>query len=46
MPVFIKFEALLTYKNTQQIFLKTIKEKGIEYFKAAKVWLILKVNDF
>ena len=36
---------LLTYKNRQQTFLKTIKEKGIEYFKVAKVWLIPEDND-
>ena len=36
---------LLTYKNRQQTFFKTIKEKGIEYFKVAKVWLIPENND-
>ena len=36
---------LLTYKNRQRTFLKTIKEKGIEYFKVAKVWLIPEDND-
>ena len=36
---------LLTYKNSQRTFLKTIKEKGIEYFKVAKVWLIPEDND-
>ena len=36
---------LLSYKNRQWTFLKTIKEKGIEYFKLAKVWLIPEDND-
>ena len=36
---------LLTYKNRQRTFLKTIKEKWIEYFKVAKVWLIPEDND-
>ena len=36
---------LLTYKNRQRTFLKTIKEKGIEYFKVAKVWFIPEDND-
>ena len=36
---------LLTYKNRQRTFLKAIKEKGIEYFKVAKVWLIPEDND-
>ena len=31
---------LLTYKNRQQTFIKTIKEKGIEYFKVAIVLFI------
>ena len=35
---------LLTYKNRQRTFLKTIKEKGIEYFKVTKVWLITEDN--
>ena len=36
---------LLTYKNRQQTFLKIIKEKGIEYFKVAKVWITSEDND-
>ena len=34
----------LTYKNIQRTFLKIIKEKGIEYFKFAKVWIIPEDN--
>ena len=36
---------LLTYKNRQRIFLKTIKEKGIKYFKVGKIWLVPEDND-
>ena len=31
--------------NRQRTILKTIKEKGIEHFKVAKVWLIPEDND-
>ena len=36
---------LFTNKNRQRTFFKTIKEKGIEYFNIAKVWLISEDND-
>ena len=36
---------LLIYKNKQQTILKTIKEKGIKYFKVARIWLIPEDND-
>ena len=36
---------LLTYKNRLRTFHKTIKEKGTEYFKVAKIWLIPEDND-
>ena len=36
---------LLTYKNRQWTFFKTINKKGIEYFKVTKVWLIPEDND-
>ena len=36
---------LLTYKNRQRTFLKTIKEKGIGYFKISKIWFIPEDND-
>ena len=36
---------LLTYKNRERTFLKIIKEKRIEYFKVAKVWIIPEDDD-
>ena len=36
---------MLTNKNRKRTFLNTIKEKGIEYFKVAKVKHILEDND-